>query len=235
MGEAHTLDPDQTPPINVPINIHMSLYRMPWSHIRTEWPDWRDHQPLVDPIPPHIKERLHRLPHATGRFMIEATPDPTAQWHYHSIAERLGLAQAYVKIHIQEPGDLIPPHVDTELAVTQGDDTEYTKLRRIVRKAYKLESHSLHFHHMSDEQKEATLERVFVFLEDHVPGHIIMMQDRIIDTWRRGDVLWFDWRRCQHATSNISRVTRPILQITGVRTEQWHRIHESNRLTTIEI
>lgn len=213
----------------------MSLYRMPWSHIHMEWPDWRDHRPVVDPVPPHIREKLNRLRPAMGVPMLSADPNTTTQWHYHLLAERLGLAQAHVKIHIQPPGDMVPPHVDTELAVTQGDDPEYTRLRRVIRKAYKLEGYSRHFQHMPQEQKEATLERVFVFLEDHVPGHIIMMQDRVIDTWRRGDVLWFDWRRCQHASSNISRVTRPILQITGVRTDRWHAIHESNRLTTIEI
>ena len=216
----------------------MSLYRMPWSHVRAEWPDWRAHTPTRDPVPPHVWRKLNDLRPAsqgTGVPMLEADPDSRTQWHYHALAERLGLAQAYVKIHIQPPGGMVPPHVDTELAVTQGTDTEYTRLRRVIRKAYKIEGYGSHFQHMPREQQEATLERVFVFLEDHVPGHIMMMQDRVIDTWRRGDVLWFDWRRCQHATSNISRVTRPILQITGVRTDRFRQIHDSDRLTTIQI
>jgi hypothetical protein len=215
----------------------MNTYRTPWARINCNWPSWRDHLPVVESrVPEHIRKRLAKFADANGtQNMQTLDPDPQLQAVYLDIPQRLGLERAYVKLVVQSPGGQIHPHVDTELATPKNEDPEYTLLRRIVKRANPDDTYGHHFRDMSPEEQEQQLERVFVFLEDHEPGQIVMMDNKVINTWRRGDVLWFDWRRCLHATCNISRRTRPILQIMGIRTERWYEIHGSQRLTTIEI
>lgn len=206
---------------------------MPWARIRGDLPRWQDYRTEEDRVPEHIREKLRKYQANTrgGDNIITGDPDPRLQAQYLRIPGLLGLTNPYVKVHIQKPGAMVPMHDDRSLAAWEGEDSQ---LRRIVKKAYKLGTDSV-YGRMSNEEQEATLERVFVFLEDHEPGQVIIMDGQVIDGWQRGDVMWFDWRRCEHATCNVGRKIRPLLQITGVRTERWHEIDRNNRLTDLTL
>lgn len=73
-------------------------------------------------------------------------------------------------------------------------------------------------------EKEKKVKRVFIFLEDWVPGQVIMLGTKIISGWTKGDVLWFDWYHVPHGTANFSRRNRMMLQITGETTPEFEKL-----------
>lgn len=71
--------------------------------------------------------------------------------------------------------------------------------------------------------------RFFIFLEDWKPGHFLQMGTSFVQ-WKKGDVVWFDWRNMPHASANAGWDPRCLIQITGTntrRTEEillgWHK------------
>lgn len=59
--------------------------------------------------------------------------------------------------------------------------------------------------------------RCFVALDDWYPGQMFVFNDtRIWSHWKKGDVMFFDWRHAYHATANCGFKDRPLLKITGV-------------------
>ena len=88
---------------------------------------------------------------------------------------------------------------------------------------------------MTKEERHEKLERCFLFLDDWQPGQVIQMQDEMIQNWKCGDVLWFDWRTTPHGTANFGKKIRPLLLITGVATPEWQKIHNSSRLTEFNL
>ena len=121
----------------------------------------------------------------------------------------MGLQNPYVLIHNQMPGQQMPLH------------TDFGSPKR--------------FPHLDEWQHRRGVERVFVFLDDWHPGQIVHMAGDTLPPWRRGDVLWFDWREAQHGTANIGTQVRPSLLITGESTDRFWQIHNSAEPTTIEI
>jgi hypothetical protein len=206
------------------------LYRMPWAKITGDFPDWRLHKPIEDPVPERIRKKFNR-PHRKENKLIFAEPDPVTQAKFLEIPKMLGLADAYTTVNVQRPGAVTVLHTDKEQANFPDENAQF---KRILKKAFKLGTDAP-FGHMSNEDQYAKLERCFVFLEDHKPGHVIILDGEYVTDWRRGDVLWFDWRDCVHATCNISHETRALLQIMGHRTDKWKDIHGSSRLTEFEI
>ncbi len=61
--------------------------------------------------------------------------------------------------------------------------------------------------------------RFFIFLEDWKPGHLLQMGTSFMQ-WRRGDVVWFDWRNMPHASANAGWEPRCLIQITGTMTRK---------------
>ena len=61
--------------------------------------------------------------------------------------------------------------------------------------------------------------RLMVMLQDWEPGQFIMYGNQQYDRWRAGDIHTFDWQNVPHATANASNKPRPMLVITGVKTE----------------
>ena len=56
--------------------------------------------------------------------------------------------------------------------------------------------------------------RVIVFLEDKKPGHILEIENTVVDSWVAGD--WIAWRgSALHLAANIGNEDRYTLQITG--------------------
>ena len=63
-----------------------------------------------------------------------------------------------------------------------------------------------------------TLHRVFVALSDWQPGWMWQFGHEYWSEWKKGDVVWFDWRHVPHATANVDTAPRDILKISGQST-----------------
>jgi hypothetical protein len=61
--------------------------------------------------------------------------------------------------------------------------------------------------------------RFFIFLEDWKPGQFLHMGTSFMQ-WRRGDLIWFDWRNMPHASANAGWEPRCLIQITGTMTRK---------------
>ena len=66
--------------------------------------------------------------------------------------------------------------------------------------------------------------RIMVMMQDWEPGQFIMYGNQIYNQWRAGDAHTFDWPNTPHATANASLTPRPMLVITGVKTERTRQI-----------
>ena len=62
--------------------------------------------------------------------------------------------------------------------------------------------------------------RVTVMLADWEPGQFYSYGTCMYSHWRAGDVHMFDWANVPHATANASRSMRPVLQVTGLKTDR---------------
>ena len=68
--------------------------------------------------------------------------------------------------------------------------------------------------------------RIMVMLQDWEPGQFIMYGNEQFDRWRAGDIHTFDWQNTPHATANASNKPRPMLVVTGVKTDVTNRLLE---------
>jgi hypothetical protein len=62
--------------------------------------------------------------------------------------------------------------------------------------------------------------RMTIMLADWEPGQFYLYGNYTYSHWRAGDVHIFDWADVPHATANASRSMRPVLQVTGLKTEK---------------
>ena len=76
-------------------------------------------------------------------------------------------------------------------------------------------------------EKKNKVRRVFIFLNDWVPGQVIMLVTKIFTGWTKGDVLWFDWYNLPHGTANFSRQNRMMIQVTGETTPEFEELIRS--------
>lgn len=56
--------------------------------------------------------------------------------------------------------------------------------------------------------------RYSLFLQDYIPGHIYVWDDKMISNYKKGDLFEWDDPMCIHGCTNISFVPRYTLQIT---------------------
>ena len=63
------------------------------------------------------------------------------------------------------------------------------------------------------------LVKFFIFLEDWKPGHFMQFGTTFLK-WKKGDVVYFDWKNIPHATANAGWEPRCMLQVSGVVTSQ---------------
>ena len=68
--------------------------------------------------------------------------------------------------------------------------------------------------------------RIMVMMQDWEPGQFLMYGNQIHQRWRSGDIHTFDWQNLPHATANASLTPRPMLVITGVKSEGTKKILE---------
>jgi hypothetical protein len=62
--------------------------------------------------------------------------------------------------------------------------------------------------------------RMTIMLADWRPGQFYSYGNYTYSHWHAGDVHIFDWANVPHATANASRYMRPVLQVTGLKTEK---------------
>ena len=62
--------------------------------------------------------------------------------------------------------------------------------------------------------------RMTIMLADWEPGQFYSYGNYTYSQWRAGDVHIFDWANVPHATANASRSMRPVLQVTGLKTNR---------------
>ena len=61
-----------------------------------------------------------------------------------------------------------------------------------------------------------TIWRCFVALADWEPGQLVNFEPGFWTDWKKGDVVFFDWKNTPHSTANCGSKNRPFLKITGV-------------------
>lgn len=66
--------------------------------------------------------------------------------------------------------------------------------------------------------------RIMIMLQDWEPGQFLMYGNQQFDRWKAGDIHTFDWQNLPHATANASNKPRPMLVVTGVKTENTNKI-----------
>ena len=59
------------------------------------------------------------------------------------------------------------------------------------------------------------MHRVFVALSDWQPGWMWQFGHDHWTEWKKGDVVWFNWRHVPHATANCGYAPRDVLKISG--------------------
>jgi hypothetical protein len=62
--------------------------------------------------------------------------------------------------------------------------------------------------------------RITIMLADWEPGQFYSYGNYTYSHWRAGDAHVFDWANVPHATANASRSMRPVLQVTGLKTDR---------------
>jgi hypothetical protein len=68
--------------------------------------------------------------------------------------------------------------------------------------------------------------RISIMLTDWEPGQFYLYGTTTYSHWRAGDVHVFDWKNVPHATANASRSMRPVLQVTGLKTDRTRQLLE---------
>lgn len=62
--------------------------------------------------------------------------------------------------------------------------------------------------------------RMSIMLTDWEPGQFYSYGTYTYSNWKAGDIHIFDWGNVPHATANASRSMRPVLQVTGLKTDK---------------
>ncbi len=107
-------------------------------------------------------------------------------------------------INNQLPGTLMHRHIDfvSGYIYEKSEDTEFLELE------YDKERRQ--------PKGQKDLWRCFVALDDWKPGQIVNFEPGFWTNWKKGDVLFFDWRNTPHSTANCGIDNRPFLKITGI-------------------
>ena len=126
-------------------------------------------------------------------------PDPNV-W---KIVRALGFGEnSSVWVNNQPPGSIMGRHVDFISCFTyeNRDNIDNMKYDKELRQPKGLK----------------TIWRCFVALDDWHPGQIVNFEPNFWTEWKKGDVVFFDWKNTPHATCNGGSHQRPFLKITGV-------------------
>jgi len=137
----------------------------------------------------------------------------------HAIAEQLGFINYKACINLQYPGSMASLHADSLSGWLKDASVD---LDAKFDKALKQPSGSKKLH------------RCFVALSDWQRGWMWQFGNEYWSNWKKGDVVWFDWRNIPHATANAGYAPRPILKISG-QSDIIDDIIQNNRKLSINI
>jgi hypothetical protein len=135
----------------------------------------------------------------------------------------------------QEENDLRTTGAPVDLALTDAvfDITAYPTLTRMS-EYFGIEDAKIRMHYQQpgqmfnlhiDKLQERCPDnperviRMTIMLTDWEPGQFYLYGNCTYSYWRAGDVHIFDWANVPHATANASRSMRPVLQVTGLKTD----------------
>ena len=155
---------------------------------------------------------------------IDSISDPVDIEHWeitdfnvvNEIADYVGLRKPTGRIQILPPGIMVPIHLDN---LKEGyilyceDNFQNHKFTKEDIELFSVNPNSV--------------QRLLIFLEDHRPGQGIFFENNVLSTWRKGDVVHWDWRDVEHATVNAGFWKRPLLRITGLVTEKFQKYFEN--------
>ena len=140
---------------------------------------------------------------------------------------------------VAEEADLIRAGADPKMTIYRGlkDFSQYPTLQRMTDvfalEPVKSKLHvqftgevlNLHIDKLYDLDADPNnVIRIMVMLQDWEPGQFLMYGNQMIDRWRAGDIHTFDWQNLPHATANASLTPRPMLVVTGVKTEKTRQL-----------
>jgi hypothetical protein len=138
-----------------------------------------------------------------------------------------------------EENDLITAGADPKMTIYRGlkDFSQYPVLQRMtdvfalepvkskLHVQFTGESLNLHIDKLYDLDADPNnVIRIMVMLQDWEPGQFLMYGNQMFDRWRAGDIHTFDWQNLPHATANASLTPRPMLVVTGVKTEKTRQL-----------
>ena len=149
----------------------------------------------INRTPSEIKN--HKLHNFTTGYNRHQANDICRQ-----IAKTLGFGEdATIYINNQEPGNVVFRHMDYLSCYTH-EQEDFLNLEYDQKK--------------KQPKGFPDVWRAFVALDDWHPGQIFQFEPYFWTHWKRGDVVFFDWRNTAHATANCGTRDRPILKITGI-------------------
>lgn len=101
-------------------------------------------------------------------------------------------------IHIQKPGQMFNLHIDK------------------------------FWEKIEEGEDPSKIARIMVMLDDWKPGQFYITGTYNYTHWRAGDCFQFDWPNVPHATANASRWPRPLMMITGRKSDLTERIFKNS-------
>ncbi len=141
-----------------------------------------------------------------------------------SIVNALGFEEGYsAYINNQPPATLMHRHIDFMSCWTYEQDVDIRKLQ------YDKE--------LKQPKSSKPLYRCFVALDDWHPGQVVNFEPDFWTKWKKGDVLFFDWRNTPHSTANCGTKDRPWLKITGTLKDASYVLdaRDNNNIKTFKV
>jgi hypothetical protein len=120
----------------------------------------------------------------------------------HKIATALGFTESRsIWLNNQPPGAIMGRHVDSVSCFTYEQHDNFLQMEYDKK--------------LRQPKEMSKIYRCFVALEDWQPGQIVNFEPGYWENWKKGDVVFFDWRNTIHSTANTGEHNRPLLKITG--------------------
>lgn len=129
-----------------------------------------------------------------------------AQGELNKIVEALGFEPGYhAVINNQPPAGVLHRHSDyiTTYMYARNDEGEFENMDKPYDKI------------LRQPKGSKPIYRCFVALDDWHPGQIVYFEPNFWTHWKKGDVMFFDWRNTPHSSANTGDHQRPLLKITG--------------------
>lgn len=122
------------------------------------------------------------------------------------IVKALGFGEnSSVWVNNQPPGAMMGRHVDFISCFTYENLDKDRSLEKMIYNKEKRQPEEMD-----------TIWRCFVALADWQPGQLVNFEPGYWSNWKKGDVVFFDWKNTPHSTANCGSMQRPFIKITGV-------------------